>query len=350
MTDSIRDIHIGSKSDAPLTTCILGTRSDAIQLDPRTLPTPENLSESSTQKEFLILADNACTRAKFIVKAALKAGHKVTLVTQKPCIAFDDDVQYIVADRDSDGFESIVAPLLQTDNGQTRFKAVVDCAPQTPRHARQDIDVLSQKGTRLIFISNDLVYDPQRRDFPTTQACASYCTVQGSPWNELRQAEAEIIQSAPDSLEWTILRPTMLLDSPLALNDFPPFCNRLEALQQERAIPLPASGHWLVQPLGAEDFAQIVVALANSPEGLRTAIDCAGPVMLEFRQLCEISARLFGKTLHATELPEAEYLPSHQDYAPYLCHRIYSTEWPFTSLPKPQTSPDEALKKLLINF
>lgn len=349
MTDSIKDIQLGPSPELPLaTTRIRGTsHNDAVQLDPRTLPAAQRTQGASSKMEILLLADDDCSLADAIIRQAIKAGHMVTFVTDCTTVTPQDGVRILSADRDADDFECLLYPLLRTPSGQPRFRAVVDCSPKNSRRARQALECLTLPGSRLILISNDLVYDPLRRDFPTTSENASYCTMQGSPWNDLRQAEATLANSPTDAPEWTILRPTMLLSSGRSINDFPPFLDRLNALKTDGEIKLPAAGHWLIQPIDADDLATIVLAVPEDRESSRAVIDCAGPVILEFRQLCEMAARLLGCAFHPRELPETDYLGSHPEYDPYLCHRIYRNEWRFSNLPRPITTPEESLRKFL---
>ena len=350
MTENIRDIQIGTVVDATLSaTRILGaTCTELLSLDPRTLPAPEKLDEKSGHQSMLILSDDHTggRLANALAKSALSAGHKVTVLVKCHRV-LPEGAEELIGDRLVDANLQSLLPRLRQEDGTPRFSAVVDCGGRTAKDARQDLDFFSLCASRIVFLSSDLVYDPLRRDFPTVQTSAAYSSDPASPWTQLRQAETEFLQTPIDGPLWTILRPTMLLIDGESLNDFPPFNHRMESIRQEQDTLLIAGGHWLLQPLFVEDLAKIILAIPSAPEAKRVIIDCAGPLRLELRQLCELAAQLLHKRFLPCDLPETGLEERHPEYAPYLCHRLYPLSWEQNNLPLPATTPAEALKKIL---
>lgn len=345
----IQDIHIGATPEHPLAeACILGTscKETAIAFDPRTLPASDMCTVHTGALSILILSNDPCGRlADALAKEALKAGHRVTILTDADR-ALPPGAEKVIADRNADDFSQVIAPILRTAQGAPAYQFLIDCSATQPRHARQDMEELALPGTHIAFISNDLVYEAKYRGFPTTPETPFTCETD-SPWSLLRQAEAEFLQNTEaKEFTWTILRPSMLLNDAESLNDFPPFVNRVDAIRQGKEVPLLSGGHFLVQPIAIEDFARIVLATPSAPKSHGIAIDCAGPAPLEFRQLCEMAAHILGKPFMAQELPETGVLDCHPEYAPYFCHRLYPLPWRYATLPAPKTLPVDALRAL----
>ncbi|GEM_PF-5275975 len=351
MTD-IQDIQIGASPELPLAeTRILGAsckEATAIAFDPRTLPAAEKCPARSGPLAVLILADGPHGRlADVMAKEALKGGHRVTMVTavDRPLPA---GVAKLIADRDADDFSLAIAPILRDKEDAPAFQLLIDCGATQPRHARQDLEELALPKTHIVFVSNDLVYAPKHRGFPTTPDNEFICDPD-SPWSALRQAEAEFLQNTLSTeITWTILRPTLTLIDGESLDDFPPFVHRVNALRQERGVPMLSGGHFLVQPIAATDLARIALATPSVPKSHGIAIDCAGPVPLEFQQLCELASHLLGKSFQILELPETGLFENHPEYAPYSCHRLYPLPWKYAPLPAPMTAPADALRAICL--
>ncbi len=346
MTDPIRDIHLGPPADCARPRLFPSLREGST-LDPRTFPTPEKCPSLTPPQEILFLAGEEPGLAETLARLALAAGHHPTLILprERP---LPQGVACLVADRDQGDFPRLVHPLLRRDDHTPRFSLTVDCAGTCPRHARQDLEVLALPGTHLAFLSQDLVYLPQERDFPTRQQETPCCDDKTPRWGMLREAELQFLQSpaCPDGPHWTILRLSLLLGLEGALDDFPPFHRREKALREGEPIPLPSGGHWLVQPLAVADLSRILLSLPLAHEARNVVLDCAGPQRLEFRQLCQMAARLWGQEARFQEIPLEEALAGQPECAPYLCHRLYPLPWPYAGLPAPRLTPLEALKEL----
>lgn len=349
MTDPIRDIHLGAPAEC-LRPCILGAALQEGGLrDPRTLPSPEKYpSHSAAPLEILLLGQEEAGLAEALARQAVSAGHQATVVIprERP---LPQGVSCLVADREQEDFSRLLHPHLRREDHTPRFSLTVDCSGREKRHARQDLEEVALPGTHLAFLSRDLVYDPESRDFPTCQERTAYCPEDTPLWGPLHQAELHFLQSPPfpDGPHWTILRLTLLLDGPRCLDDFPPAQERWQRLKEGKPISLLSGGHWLVQPLAVADLARILFALPQAHAAWEAILDCAGPRRMEFRQLCQLAARLLGQEARIQEEPRQGTPPLPQEYAPYLCHRIYPLPWPYPGIPAPLLSPQEILKELL---
>ncbi|MGN0866127.1 MAG: hypothetical protein ACI4SG_00405 [Oligosphaeraceae bacterium] len=348
MTDPIRDIHLGAPAEC-LRPCILGPAlREGCPRDPRTLPAPEKCPPRPSPLDILFLGKEEEGLAEALARQAVSAGHRATVVIPRQR-ALPQGVSSLVADREQEDFPRLLHPLLRKEDRTPRFALTVDCAGTCPRHARQDLEEVALPGTHLAFLSQDLVYDPESRDFPTCQERTDYCPEETPVWGPLHQAELHFLQSPPfpDGPHWTILRLTLLLDNTRCLDAFPPFQERWQRLKEGQPVQLLSGGHWLVQPLAVADLARILFALPQAPAARGAILDCAGPRRLEFRQLCQMAARLMGREAVLQEEPRQETLALHPEYVPYLCHRLYPLPWACPGIPAPLLSPQDVLKELL---
>ena len=104
------------------------------------------------------------------------------------------------------------------------------------------------------------------------------------------RAGEEAITSAPPSIRWTILRPSMIFGGP---DD-----NNLErlatVLRRHRFFPLFGSGRNLVQPIFVWDLVDAIVACLERPATVGRCYTLAGPEPLPFRAMVETVARACG--------------------------------------------------------
>ena len=348
MTDSIRDIHLGAPAECLRPRILSPTLREGCPRDPRTLPAPEKCPSRPSSLDILFLGKAESGLAESLARQAVSAGHRATVVIPRHR-PVPQGVSCLVADREQEDFPRLLHPLLRKEDHSPRFSLTVDCSGSSPRHARQDLEEVALPGTHLAFLSQDLVYDPESRDFPTRQETTDYCPEDTPLWGDLHQAELHFLQSPsfPDGPHWTILRLTLLLDGPRCLDPFPPRQERGQRLKEGRPIQLRAGGHWLVQPLAVADLARILFALPQNPAAQGAILDCAGPRRLEFRQLCQLAARLMGQEAILQEEPSPDGRPLPPEDAPYLCHRLYPLPWPYPGIPAPLLAPQDVLKELL---
>src|SRR3954449_3511196 len=96
-----------------------------------------------------------------VVREALAAGHRVTIVTRGHRPA-PPGVEALVADR---GDPVTVAAVLAGHE----FDAAIDCIGFRKVDAQQDLDLLPRCTQRLVFISTDFVYGGEPRRLPLAE-------------------------------------------------------------------------------------------------------------------------------------------------------------------------------------
>ena len=257
-----------------------------------------------------------------VANEAVRRGFRVTVVSRGK-MPLPNGVEHLKADRKNPG--ELGYALCKT---QATFDLVVDCIASHPDDIQQDIKLFSCNCGRLVFISTDLVFSPERRIFPQGEACAAF--VDGNSmaaWK--RKCELVLFNAAHYYSNWTILRPTHLYGEGHLGGCFPPLCGKAhlaDTLKNAGRIGLPGGGHFLLQPLLVQDFASIVLACPFSLTAAAQAITCAGPEMVEAAGYFQSVAKYLGleSSVEFFEVPLEAWLAEHPDDAPFLCHRIYN--------------------------
>lgn len=340
---AIQDMNLGSPQETSATKHVIGgARQDSISFDPRTLPSLEKCSQTTSFRNVLVISGGGRGLTGAVVAAALREGCQVSVLAECE-LDLPRGVELFVANRNSPDFEEKTRKFLRDENGAPRFEVLVDCGGSSPAHARQDLTFLASGKAHVVFISDDLVYAPGSRSFPTLQDDPAVDPFKDSRCGMLRAAELEFINS-PGVPSWTILRPTMILNRKCGLSLYPPCVPRLKLIAEGRPVPVACEGRLLVQPIAANDLADIALKAPSSPEAKNAVIDCAGPVRLEFIQLCRLAAKLLEKPL----VPAPADAADGESEEAALCHRIYPLPWPYQTLPAPTTTPLEALNAILM--
>ena len=256
-----------------------------------------------------------------LARVALARGHQVWTVTrgQRPV---PDGVRSLVADRhDEERFAQVVG------DADTRWDLVVDCIGFEAGDARQDLAVFRERADHLVFISTDFVFEPARRRFPQGEETEHY-TSEGYGGDK-RLCELEFINGHAGDMRWTMLRSCHIYGPGSELGCLPTHGRDpqlLDRMRKGEPLKLVGGGHFLQQPICAEDLA----ALSLSCHGRDTAdgeiFCCAGPDIVESRTYYEIIAEAIGVELRVEELPVSAYLAEDPESAPFLCHRIYDLE------------------------
>lgn len=109
-------------------------------------------------------------------------------------------------------------------------------------------------------------------------------------------AEATITSS---SLDWTIVRPTMIYGTPGDRNMW----RLLRLVRRSPFVPMPGGGTNLQQPVHVEDLATALVAALESPSAIGRAYDVAGPDPLTFRQIVSEAGDAVGRRPRGLPLP-----------------------------------------------
>lgn len=112
------------------------------------------------------------------------------------------------------------------------------------------------------------------------------------------RAEAEEVIRA-SSLEWTVVRPTMIYGEPGDRN----MARLLRLVQRSPVVPLPGGGHRLQQPVQVDDVASAVVAALESGAAVGQAYDVAGPEALPLREVVLQAAAAAGRRPRLVPVP-----------------------------------------------
>jgi nucleoside-diphosphate-sugar epimerase len=118
-----------------------------------------------------------------------------------------------------------------------------------------------------------------------------------APSKAVRQAAEASVQDS--SLDWTIIRPTMIYGTPADRN----MARLLALLRRTPVIPIPGHGRALQQPVHVDDLARTIVNALDRPAALGAAYDVAGPEPLSLRQIIEQAADAIGRRARLVPVP-----------------------------------------------
>jgi len=107
----------------------------------------------------------------------------------------------------------------------------------------------------------------------------------------------QLIRSS--SLDWTIVRPTMIYGTPADRN----MARLLRALRRVPVIPLPGGGSRLQQPVHVDDLVQAILAALGCAAAIGQAYDVAGPEALSFRTIVDQAAAAVGRRPRSVSIP-----------------------------------------------
>ncbi len=113
----------------------------------------------------------------------------------------------------------------------------------------------------------------------------------------VRLAAEDAIRAS--TLDWTILRPTMIYGAPGDRN----MARLLGLLRRSPIVPLPGGGQGLQQPVHVEDLAGAVVAALAAPGAIGREYEIAGPEPLALREVVRQSAQAVGRTPRIVPVP-----------------------------------------------
>lgn len=257
-----------------------------------------------------------------VARAALAARHRVWAVTrgQRP---LPDGIERLVADRhDHRATEEVVAAQDMT------WDLVVDCICYDVPDIRQDIDLFRRRARQFVLVSTDFVYNPAHRKFPQSEETDHWVSDAGSQNYGCRKrlCERELIDAATGDMEWTILRPCHIYGPTSKLGCLPPHGRDpelIDKLRRGEPIQLVGAGHFLQQPILADDLARTIVSVAGNREACGRVFNTAGPDIIESRQYYQIIADVLGTELKVEEVPVESYRAEYPEKSPFLCHRIY---------------------------
>jgi len=253
-----------------------------------------------------------------LARVALNAGHDVSVVTRgiKPLLS---GVDPLVADRmDRDQFARII------EDSKLEWDIVVDCIGYVPEDAHQDMEVFRNRTRQLIFISTDFVFDPAHRKFPQPVESDFYAD-SGYGGNK-RLCEIELAYGNLGDTEFTVFRPCHIYGPGSELGCLPNHARDPELISKlQNAVPisLVGGGHFLQQPIYAEDLANLILSAMGNKSAYRRIFNTAGPDVIESRTYYKIIADVLGVEVTFQECPVDECLTANPELAPFLTHRIY---------------------------
>jgi nucleoside-diphosphate-sugar epimerase len=258
-----------------------------------------------------------------VVKAAMGKGSQFWIITrgQRPV---PQGVKSLIADRhDLKAMKAII------EQQNMIWDLVVDCICYDRNDMLQDIELFRNCAKQFVFISTDFVYDPALRRFPQPEDTEHYVTGEEgslSYGGKKRLCELELINGDTGNMSWTILRPCHIYGQTSKLGCLPLHGRDPELIKKLReSVPLQlvGGGHFLQQPILADDLAGTIISVAGNQKACGNIFNMAGPDIIESRQYYQIIADILKVNLTIEEIPITSYLAENPIHRPFMCHRIY---------------------------
>lgn len=273
-----------------------------------------------------------------LARQAVREGWRVWVVTRGQR-AIPEGVTAIVADRKQpESFASVVADAMQAAQVD-RFDLVADCIGYDHADAVQDVQVFRDRARHLVFVSTDFVFDPAHRRFPQSEVSEHYMT-EGYGGNK-RLCELELSNGDTGEMNWTVVRPCHIYGPGSLLGCLPEHGRDKDLLKRLRAgetLRLAGGGHFLQQPILAQDLARLMLGVAGRADLHERIFQAAGPDIVESVTYYQIIADILGVALKVEELPVSAFLADNPASASFLCHRIYDlSNLKQAGLPTPAT-------------
>ncbi|MFC1525653.1 NAD-dependent epimerase/dehydratase family protein [Candidatus Latescibacterota bacterium] len=280
-----------------------------------------------------------------VARAALSQGHEVWALTrgQRPLA---DGIHSLVADRHD---------LAVTEAAVTAqdlvWDLVVDCICYDVADMQQDLDLFPQRARQLALVSTDFVYDPAHRTFPQPEEATHWASgPEGSLsyGQKKRQCELELSGADTGDMGWTVVRPCHIYGPTSQLGCLPLHGRDPELLAKMRAgeaLRLVGGGHFLQQPILADDLALVLLSVGGNEAATGKIFNAAGPDTIESWFYYQIIADVLGVELSVEEVPVREHLEAHPEAAPFLCHRVCDlSRLEAADLHRPSTPVEEGLR------
>lgn len=113
----------------------------------------------------------------------------------------------------------------------------------------------------------------------------------------LRQEAEDCVMRS--SLEWTILRPTMIYGTPEDRN----MIRLLSFIRRWRVMPIPGSGQRAQQPVHVDDVAKAIVDAFFSEQTIHKSYNISGKQPLDFNQIVDLAAKALGIKVYKVHVP-----------------------------------------------
>ncbi|MEE9604798.1 MAG: NAD(P)H-binding protein [Candidatus Scalindua sp.] len=111
-----------------------------------------------------------------------------------------------------------------------------------------------------------------------------------------QEAEDCVMRS---SLEWTILRPTMIYGTPEDRN----MIRLIRFIDHLPLIPVFGSGNYLQQPVHVEDVAKSIVAVLFNRNTIKKEFNISGKFSKTYNEIVDITANALGKKITKIHMP-----------------------------------------------
>ena len=224
---------------------------------------------------------------------------------------------------------------------------VVDCICYDVRDIRQDMELFRQRANQFVLVSTDFVYDSNHRKFPQPEESDCWESSIGYGLNK-RRCEEELMSGDTGEMAWTIIRPCHIYGPTSELGCLPLHGRDprlIKRLRAGEALQLVGGGHFLQQPVLADDLSETILSIAGNGRACGEVFNVAGPDVIESRHYYQIVADVLDVELTVQETPVGSYLHEHPEKAPFLCHRIYDLSRAETrGLGVPSTSIADGLR------
>lgn len=239
-----------------------------------------------------------------------------------------DGVKPVIADRnDPEAFENAVL------SQNVRWDAVFDCICMNAENARQDIEVLSRVTDRLVVVSTDSVYDPEKKRIPQNEdgefIVESGSTAEVSYGCNKRRMELALLEdmnSPKPRLKTTVFRPGHIYGPGFLLGCFPENSRQKELpdlIREGKPVRLVGMGTYIIQPVYVDDLSRVMLECVDNEKCFNCIFCIGGPDAVENRTYYEYIAGALGTELKVEEVPLKGYAKAHPEFAGHLCHRIY---------------------------
>ncbi len=253
-----------------------------------------------------------------LARTALAAGHRVWAVTRGQR-ALPQGVRAIVADRkDPTVFRAAI------ESAGATWDLVVDSIGFAAADAEQDLECFAGRARQLAFVSTDFAISPFNRPWRIDE---TYDRFHDSPYGTgKRAAEQVLLNARAGAMAITIIRPGHIY-GPGSLLGCIPFAGRdpklIEKMRRGDTLQLVGGGHFLQQPVLAEDLAKMILSVAGNELAKGELFFGAGPDVIESWRFYQIIADVLGVELKIEEVSVQKTLAEKPDLASFFTHRVY---------------------------
>ena len=305
------------------------------------------------KKKALILGGSGGLSGRLAVMA--KETYEVWCVTRgiRP---LPEGVHVLTVDRDDE--EMFTKVILEAG---IKWDVVFDCICMNEYHAEQDIAVISKVSERLVVISTDSVYDPEKKDTPQSEE-GEFVEETGEPGacsyagnkRKMEHVFLNYFSEENPKLKVTIFRPGHIYGPGFLPGCFPEHSRQaglVARIKEGKPLFLVGEGIYLTQPIFVDDLAHAMIDCVEKEKTFWEIFCIGGPKAVENRQYYMAMGKALGTDVQIKEIPLEGYLEKHPEYAGHLCHRIYNlSKLRNTGVSLPATSLEEGMRKWLAGF